>query len=249
MELLELSALFLSRGGWALLNRSCYPSDKAFRSAKSRLLKQGLVAARSTGGEAPRLHLTETGQNVIPIYFHPEKRWGRSWNKIWYMLVYDVPEVDRKYRNVLRQFLKRKHLGQLQQSVWITPDDIRPDFDDLAQATNIDAFAYLFESRSVLGLPSRQIVEDSWNFEQLRQRQEHFRDVTQKNIALLQSDLHAPADISQLLRASLSAYHAAMIDDPLLPSALLPHDYAGKQAHEAHRALLLEIDKQAGCCS
>jgi phenylacetic acid degradation operon negative regulatory protein len=244
MEMLELTALFTRRGGWAMINRSCYPSDKAYRSAKSRLLKQGLIASRSSAAGAPHVYLTTIGHDVIPAYFHPEKRWSRSWNRVWNMLVYDVPEVDRKYRNVIREFLKRKHLGQLQQSVWITPDDIRPDFDDLVQAANLDAYAYLFESKTVLGLSSDCIVESAWKLNQLQDRQEHFCHVAEINIAKLRAGNHTPADLTRLIRMTLSAYHAAMCDDPLLPDTLLPSGYAGKEAHGILQILLQTIDNQ-----
>lgn len=244
IEVLELAALFTRSGGWAVINRSCYPSDKAYRSAKSRLRKQGLIASQSTGGSTPHLRLTTNGKEMIPPYFHPERRWNRTWNRIWYMLVYDVPEVDRKYRNTIREFLKRKHLGQLQQSVWITPDDIRPDFDDLSKAANIDAFAYLFESKTVLGLTSQSIVENAWRFDRLQDRQEHFGHVAEINIAKLGTDAYSPTDLTRLLRMTLAAYHAAMCDDPLLPDTLLPRGYVGKQAHELFRTLLATIDKQ-----
>jgi len=244
IELLELATLFARKGGWAVLNRSCYPSDAAYRTAKSRLLKQGLVAQRSTGGAAPTLQITSAGGKMIPSYFHPEQRWKRSWNRIWYLLVYDVPEVDRKYRNTIRTFLKRKNLGQLQQSVWITPEDIRPDFNDLVTAANIDAFAYLFESKSVLGLPSNVIVESAWKFAHLQDRQKHFCDVMEINIARLRATNHSTTDLARLLRTTISAYHAAMIEDPLLPEALLPRDYAGKRAYRLFKKLLTTIDRQ-----
>ncbi len=140
MEMIEMSALFLSKGGWGLMNRSCYPNQAAYLNASSRLRRKGLVVKRSVGGETPVLFLSAEGRSTLPDYFSPEQCWDKKWNGIWYMLIYDVPELDRKYRDVLRLFLKRMRMGCLQQSVWITPHDIRPDFDDLAEAANADAF-------------------------------------------------------------------------------------------------------------
>jgi phenylacetic acid degradation operon negative regulatory protein len=179
----------------------------------------------------------------MPEYFHPERKWSRPWNKLWYMLIYDIPETDRKYRNVLRQFLRKKHLGLLQQSVWITPEDIRPDFNDLVEAASIDAFAYLFESRTVLGLPSHTVVENAWNVDALHDRQEHFCRVTDSNITALQADDYPLHELIELLRMTLTAFHAAMYEDPLLPDALLPGTYAGKRAYASLQELLKEIDK------
>ncbi len=247
MELLDLTAVFLCKGGWGVLNRSCYPSNAAYRTATSRLRKQGLVAWREKESAIPRLRLTPAGKELIPAYFNPEKHWNRSWNKIWYLFVYDVPEADRAYRDVLRKFLKRKRMGCLQQSVWITPQDIRPDFDDLSKVAGVDAFAYLFESRTVLGLPNRRVVTDAWNFDRLQQNQAHYCSVMEINLEQLKKGNHPLDEIAELLRMSLDAYHAAMAEDPLLPEKLHPRGYLGKQVHALNKQFFSELDQQLPC--
>jgi phenylacetic acid degradation operon negative regulatory protein len=244
LELLDVASVFLSRGGWAVLNRSCYPNRKHFRDATYRLRDKGLLVHQREGGLTPILTLTEAGESNLPAYFNPEKAWNRKWNGIWYLFVYDVPETDRKYRNVLRQFLKRMKLGCLQQSVWITPVDIRPDFDDLMKGASVDAFAYLFESRTVLGLPNRRVVEGAWDFEQLENIQTHYCNVMEANIARL-ADVKAGAeDLAALMRLSLDGLHAAFTEDPLLPKTLWPHGYEGERAIGLHRTLFKEIGKK-----
>lgn len=244
MEMLELAAVFLTRGGWGLLNKSCYPNTAAYRNATSRLRRQGLVVQRQAAAETPHLVLSDAGKELLPAYFYPEKHWDRRWNDIWYLLVYDVPEVDRKYRNVFRLFLKRMRMGCLQQSVWITPQDIRPDFDDLSKAANVDAFAYLFESRTVLGLANSAVVEDAWDFDGLNEVQTRYCEVMEKNLESLTGGAYGPDDLTTLLRMSLDAYHAAMVGDPLLPKRLLPANYAGRRVLTLHRKLLMEISAQ-----
>ena len=247
LELLELSALFLTKGGWGLINRHCYPSDAAYRTATSRLRTQGLLVKKQSAAKTPKLILTDAGKKRIPAYFSPEQYWNRTWNKIWYMLIYDIPETDRKYRDVLRQFLRRKRMGCLQKSVWITPEDIRPDFDDLSKAANIDAFAYLIEGRTVLGTPSWRIVEDAWDFGRIGQIQGHYCSVMEQNIKLLKEGRTPPEDIASLLRTAVDGYHAAMHGDPLLPTPLLPESYRGKEAYALHCAMLHEVDRQTAC--
>jgi phenylacetic acid degradation operon negative regulatory protein len=244
LELLELTARLLLRGGWAEANRNTYPSNAAYKTAISRLGKQGLLINKGTGSSMPNLILTEEGAGCLPPYLQPEKYWNRSWNKIWYMLMYDVPESDRKYRNVLRQFLKRKRMGCLQKSVWVTPEDIRPDFDDLTKAANVGAYAFLFESRSVLGMKSEQIAEGAWNFDILEQLQSRFCSVTERNIELLSAGKHTPDELYALMRITADGYHGAMIHDPLLPWQLYPVGYAGKRVLSLYHKLIKEADRQ-----
>ena len=244
LELLELIALFLCKGGWGLFNKSCYPSTAAYESAKSRLRKQGLIVNATTGAGTPQLLLTDQAKDHMPDYFYPERFWNRKWNKIWYMMIYDVPEKDRKYRNVLRQFLKRKRMGCLQKSVWITPQDIRPDFADLAATAAIETFAYLFESHSVLGMPASHIVSDAWAMGSVHEIQEHFCITAENNIALLGQDSYSIAQLTELLKLTTAAFHSAMHNDPLLPHALLPDNYLGKEVFALQKSLMESIDKQ-----
>jgi phenylacetic acid degradation operon negative regulatory protein len=244
LEMLEMTSLFLTRGGWGLMKQSCYPNQAAYQNAASRLRRNGLIVTRSEGGRSPQLFLSDAGKGVLPDYFSPERLWNRRWNDIWYMLIYDVPEVDRKYRDVLRQFLRRLHMGCLQQSVWVTPEDIRPDFNDLEIAVNIDAFAYLFEARTVLGLSAREVVEDAWNFDRILFRQEHYCQVMQRNLARLNDGAFSQDELAALMRVALDAYHGAFDEDPLLPNALLPANYLGKEVLALHRSVFFQIDRQ-----
>lgn len=241
VEMLELAALFMTRGGWAVLNRSCYPNTKAYRNAVYRLKKAGLVVHREGGGlETPRLQITPKAQGCLPDYFNPEPHWGKKWNRIWYLLVYDVPEKDRGYRNTLRRFLKQARLGCLQQSVWVTPRDIRPEFDDLVKGAAVDAFAFLFESRTVLGLPGREVVNRAWDMDRLHEIQLRYCETIEQNLERL-ADGCSEADLGTLMRMGLQAYHAAFAEDPLLPNALLPRGYQGKRAYELHCRLMAGI--------
>ncbi|MDF7800227.1 PaaX family transcriptional regulator C-terminal domain-containing protein [Pontiellaceae bacterium B1224] len=244
MELLELTSLFLSRGGWGLINRNCYPNKAAYQNATSRLRKNGLIIHRNDGAETPKLVLSDTGRQLMPFYFDPEKYWNKKWNGIWYLMMYDIPEVDKRYRNVLRKFLKRMRMGCLQKSVWVTPRDIRPDFDDLAKAASLDGFAYLFEARTVLGLPSGRVVEDAWNFDRLFLLQQHYCRMAEINMERLLDAQCSEEDLSQLIRLAVDAYHSAFCEDPLLPNVLLPTNYLGREALLQHRKLFKLIDDQ-----
>lgn len=241
MEMLELVSVFLTEGAMRFVTRSCCPDDKAYRNAVYRLRKQGLVVGRSVRGETPKILLSEKGRSTLPDYFKPNLFWKKKWNGIWYLFVYDVPEVDRKYRDVLRRFLRQLRMGCLQQSVWVTPFDIRPRFDDLTKAAGIDSFAYLFESKTVLRLPNRRIVDEAWNFRRLYDVQTRFCGMVEANLDLLHSSSCDQQALTSLLRISLNAFHAAFADDPLLPRKLWPNDYKGEEAFELYRKLLLAI--------
>jgi phenylacetic acid degradation operon negative regulatory protein len=243
-ELLDfLSAfgdLLFTRGVFATRNRSL-PNRSAYHAATYRLRKRGLIAYRRTGGASPVLVLTREGFESLSEVHHPEKYWRSRWNGIWYVLVFDVPEKDRGYRNALRGFLSRMRLGCLQRSVWVTPRDIRPQFADLVEASALNDYAHLFESRTVLGRGSREIVESSWDFERLHRLQKRYLDVYGGNFDKLKAGGIQSGDMMRFAREEMSAYRYAMYYDPLLPSVLWPQGYGGDSVWALHNRLMKEI--------
>ena len=226
---------------YAVLRNETAPDHRARDRAIDRLAKQGLAVVRR-GLETPTLSISDVGLDSLQDYLRPEKWWNKTWSGIWYLLVFDVPEVDRAYRNTLRAFLKRLRLGCFQKSVWITPRDIRPDYDDLSETAALDAFACLFEAKTVLGMPAEKVVWESWDMDRLYEIQSHFCDLCRANAeALCGSGFVGQEELMDLVSLQLDAYRRAFVIDPLLPNALLPRDYRGREAYALHRDLSAEI--------
>ncbi len=244
LELLEMLDLFgdmAVHGAWAFLQNRTYPNHKALDQAMGRLSKQGLIVKRQ-GLDTPRLAISDKGSERLEPYLRPDKWWNRKWNGIWYVLVYDVPEVDRAYRNVLRQFLKKQRMGCFQKSVWITPHDIRPQYADLKEAAALGAFACLFEARTVLGMLSERVVWESWDFDRLFWIQKRFCEIYAENLETLKGSAVLGLDaLMQLAAEEIDAFRSAFVLDPLLPSALLPWNYKGKEAYALHQELSNQI--------
>ncbi|HKL23037.1 MAG TPA: hypothetical protein VJ904_14620, partial [Tichowtungia sp.] len=109
LELLEIFGEVTVHGGWAFLhNRTC-PDTRSYQRAIRRLSKQGLIVS-GRGLDTPRLQISGNGSQQLVAYLHPDRWWRKKWNGIWYMLLYDVPETARSYRNVLRQFLQTQRM-------------------------------------------------------------------------------------------------------------------------------------------
>ncbi len=230
------SELVLSRGLSSIYG-GCYPNTHAFHSSVSRLRKKGLITSSQTDGSLPSLKLTHEAIAKLPPYHNPYKFWNKRWNKWWYILMFDVPEKDRSYRDTLRAFLKQRQFGCLQRSVWVTPTDVRADYDDLNKAAAVDSVAFLFEAKTVLGFGNQSVVIDAWNFTKINQIQELYIRFVSENLTQLQKEPVSENEILQLLRMDNLAYAQAMSIDPLLPKELHPVNYAGLQVASLHREL------------
>jgi phenylacetic acid degradation operon negative regulatory protein len=244
LGMLDAAAGVLVTRGRSLTWNSSYPSRAAYNSAVYRLRKQGLIASRKKGGRQPVLRITGAGTHRLPDAFRPQRWWDRRWNGIWYVLVYDVPEVERSYRGALREFLKRKRMGCLQGSVWVCPHDIRADYSDLNEAAALSDYAFLFESRTVLGQPSSDVVHAAWKMDRVFAVQRWFQDMCARNQQRMVSEELDAATLTDMAAEEMAAYAKAMEHDPLLPRQLWPAYYQGEVAYKAHRAFLQAVARR-----
>lgn len=244
MDLLLMTGELLVTQGRSFMWCRCFPSNMAYEGARWRLCRAGLATYRRGAGKEPVLRLTAKGERTADDMFHPERWWRQRWPGIWYLMVYDIPETQRGYRNVLRQFLHRLRIGRLQGSVWITPRDIRPEYDDLVKAAGIGSYAYLFEVRTVLGLPAEQVVRSAWPTDLLEQCQQWYCENAQRNWDALRLKKLPQKSLWVCARETNRAFRAVMALDPLLPKALWPDGYRGAEVIAWQRRLMGELARQ-----
>lgn len=235
--------LLLSRGRSAWRSQ-LYRSNTAYWNAVRRLRRTGVVAYRRKGGAPPVLRVDPIAADDRAAH-HPERWWGRRWSGIWYVLVYDVPEKQRRNRDHLRRILVRERCGCLQNSVWISPKDLRPIFDDLSTAAAIDNIAHLFEARTVLGMGPVRLVREAWDFDRLERLHDRLRADYEQAMADLSAGRVARAAVAPMARDAAFAWRQAVAVDPLLPTALHPPEYRGPELFERHRALMAALRKYA----
>lgn len=240
-----MGQLIASRGRM-ITHGGFFPSRDAAYTAKHRLKKKGLIAEkRIEGHDLPVLMLTPEGEEMVSASLKPYCRWNAKWKGRWYMLVYDVPERDRYYRDVLRAFLRKQKMGQLQRSVWVTPFDIRPLYNDLVDGSEAGDVSYLFEARTVLGLPSQHIVCGAWDMDRLIKIQSDFCGACEQNYNRLRDNPEVMGSLMPFVREAFSSYRYIMEQDPLLPRELWPKGYLGEQVYSWHRALQKRAAKLA----
>ncbi len=243
-ELLNLVALYgqgiLTLGQGRYFVQDLFPTRAAFRAAVYRLKKAGLLVSEERDG-AKRLSVTEPGRAALNVIYRPDKLWRTEWAEHWYLFIYDVPETEREYRNVLRHFLKSQRMGCLQKSVYVTPRDARPAFADLCDGADVADYAYLFRSETVLGMDPMQIVNEAWPWSKLRAQQQMYLDTYMPKLDDLAAHAEPEGGLPALAREELLSYEAVMADDPLLPRDLLPQDYLGGAVFGAHQAFVAAL--------
>ena len=78
-------------------------------------------------------------------------------------------------------------------------------------------------------------MRNAWDFDRLSSTQRFFIEVYSENLRRLRDAEVSSDSLMNLAREELSAYLAAMSEDPFLPQELWPRGYQGERVWELHR--------------
>lgn len=174
----------------------------------------------------------------------------RAWDGRWRMVMFDFPEVARKARDAFRWTLRQQRMGCLQKSVWISPDPIIADWKKFLKEGNLSDWVLLFESAELGPVSDQEIAARVWQLNDLSKRYQQYvsshgglvRKLKNARFAALEGDLGAA------VRRETNTYFELLREDPLLPRAVLPADFAGFAADALHaevrnavRLLIFEV--------
>lgn len=123
-------------------------SPRSFSAILSRLRQQGLVARRGRR-KRPYWSLTAKGKSALEEANHEDDPLADlpPRDKIPRLVVFDIPERERKKRNAVRQELLACDFHQLQKSVWLGYRPLPEDFFELLDELNLKKHVHLFTVR------------------------------------------------------------------------------------------------------
>jgi phenylacetic acid degradation operon negative regulatory protein len=197
----------------------------------------GLVEHLGTEqGDDRLVRLTDAGRDSFWGTLDPEALWGRRWDGVWRMAMFDVPQARNALRVRMRRKLRDLRFGWLQNSVWVSPDPIADLLRALA-AEEISVESLLFmEGRPAGGETDAELVAGAWDFEQLARLHATYLKFLETRPASPRVTKGGGWPV--WLAAEERAWRAIVRHDPFLPAALLPRGYAGRTVWEARREIL-----------
>jgi DNA-binding transcriptional regulator PaaX len=218
-----------------------WTGETRVQRALAHLEQQGMVR-RLQGGtrvDSRVYELTDHGRALAAGGRFPPERWARSWDGRWRMLAFDIPQRDVALRVRLRREMIALGFGALQRSLWLSPDS----FDALqSKHTTLQrqlGSLALFESRPAGGTTDEALVAAAWDFAAINHGYSDHQKILEARPGL--SGVGAVAMRSawrKWLSAEMTAWNAAVKQDPLLPEALLPPGYRGRESWERRLEVL-----------
>lgn len=102
------------------------PRHRHITQALRRAERRGLVEIRAPSHRPPVVRVTEKGMQLLAqreLAGMAAQQRPKRWDGRWRILVFDVPERQRRTRDMLRSSLTRVGFIMLQESVWLYPFD------------------------------------------------------------------------------------------------------------------------------
>lgn len=144
---IELAACFVNQKG---LRKGDYTyglsdsvSKNAAKSAIQRLKKNGCLEKIEKNGET-LYRITEQGRNKIEKFLFDREMWDGRWR----IVIYDIPELQKRDRDGLRNKLRSCRFKQLQKSVWVSPFDVLDEVEEFVTERNLQDRIWYFWANS-----------------------------------------------------------------------------------------------------
>jgi phenylacetic acid degradation operon negative regulatory protein len=196
-----------------------------------RAQQAGLIA-RSGRAQQTAFAITANGLRRIRVC-RPDREWNKSWDGAWRVITFDLPESQRGDRKRLWQALRARKLGMLQRSVWIWPHDLKPILTEIVRTEGLPECFCGFTAKQLFLCTDAEVVASAWNWEEIFRRHDVYARRLTGDEAAVRAARQLPA-LARAARVERQAFDFAFLFDPLLPKALLPKGYRGREVWERH---------------
>lgn len=205
----------------------------------NRLSSRQLVESRKSGksDQTPAWRLSESGRILALGGRDPIKEWARPWDERWRLVIFDVPLQRNQARERIRQRLRARCFGRLQESVWVSPHSI-PTVSNWLPDPGPDGSVRFLQSEPCNGDKHEDIVSAAWDFARINELYSDYMAILKDQPA---APIHDEASANRMhawMTLERQAWLAVVTLDPLLPDRLLPPDYLGRIAWDARATAL-----------
>lgn len=241
--------LYLRRlGGWiAIADLVSLMEDLGSPAARTRtgvvrLKQKGLLDPDREGSIGYRLHpeaermLARGDRRIFAVrQMHGDDPWC--------LVSFSIPESQRNLRHQLRRRLQWIGAGTVSPALWICPDYLSDEVEEILSDLGVREQAVLFRSEEPrVGGSLPDAVQEWWDLDSLRAEHELFLSTLDRlSAATPKSDREAFVSYVELI----DAWRILPYIDPGLPAHLLPKDWPGQRSIDGFLALSSHLQGRA----
>lgn len=134
-----------ARKGWQEINK-----ENLKRSVRL-LYRHQLIKERKNSDGSVSLLLTTEGkrQATLGQLFDIKIKKPKRWDKLWRIVIFDIPEKHRKFRDIFRSHLKAVGFHELQHSVFIFPFPCEKEILSLVKLYHAEPFVRFITAQHI----------------------------------------------------------------------------------------------------
>jgi len=199
-------------------------SRRKYRDLVGRLIREGLMQRVLIDGKV-NFRLTGAGRRLIISSYPSLKKASQEWDGFWRVVIFDIPEKDRKQRDLLRRELIKLGFGRLHNSTYISAFEYDKEFLDWLEVRKLKERVFLLESKQKhLGDP-KKLAEKVWDLDELALG---YEKVTER--LTTRFGIKDQIKREEFFKKVYQDYLSLVIKDPFLPKILLPENWPAKNA-------------------
>lgn len=216
-----------------------------------RNLKVGYIE-KIIKDEQVYLRLTGEGREKLVRDFPLLSFQKQKWDEKWRIVLFDIAELNRRKRDMLRSKLRELGFGMFQESVYISPHNFTKDMVEFLVARELSGFVYIFEifhTQMAIG-NAKELAHKVWNLDELNKKYlmlieevshligEHDREVKLNKSKEEKGEKEERKEEGKEERKGIKEKYIRLIMiDPFLPKELLPSNWAFSELKNIIRKL------------
>jgi len=218
-------------------------SKSSIRRTIKNLLKSGNIVKIVEDG-IPKFKITSLGKIKLTSEI-PALSFGRvKWDGFWRMLIFDIPEKEKKLRDILRGRLKEFGFGKWQKSVYISPFDIGKEVAEFIKSHGLEEYAFILESKKILAGGQRELARVVWDLDNLQARYLELLGLCGELNTLLKRREVEKTKVKDLWQKLRDLHSDILVEDPGLPKGLLPPDWLREEAERLFNKISQTISQE-----
>ena len=162
------------------------------------------------------------------------------------MVVFDIPESQKKARDILRYRIKKEGFSLMQGSLWVSPLEPSDRLLHYIRNKNLRWYVKILKFE-IDKADEKEMIHRIWKLDKLNAAYLEFIEDAKKYFALVKdydfgSEIIKFKALNLLARETEGKYLEIVKSDPRLPSSLLPRDWQGKHAYKIYQQLDKYLD-------
>lgn len=196
----------------------------SYLSMISQLLLTGDITRTVDANGKVYLQLTSVGKTQFVRKFPLLAMERKRWDGFFMVVIFDIPEKERKRRDSLRDKLIQLGFGMLQESVWISPYHLEEDVREFLILNSFGDFAFVLYAKKLWAGNFKELAQRVWNLNKIGKL--YSRVVRYASLASKASR----GEGETFRKKAYRLYLETLATDPLLPKELLPENWTREQA-------------------